>query len=69
MVKEGRLKVLQLIDKNKLKHSYMCFNYMMNNSILNKNTLKYFNNLLYVCTELKIKNIVLPFFDQVCKRF
>ena len=42
----------------------MCFNYMMNNSILNKNTLKYFNNLLYVCTELKIKNIVLPFFDQ-----
>ena len=42
----------------------MCFNYMMNNSILNKNTLKYFNNLLYVCTELKIKNIVLPFFEE-----
>ncbi len=62
--KDGRLKISQLIKKNQLKEPYMCFNYMMNNSILNKNTLKYFNNLLYVCTELKIKNIVLPFFEE-----
>ena len=62
--KKGRLKIKHLIKKNKLKQPYLCFNFMMNNSILKQTTLLYFKELLEVCNDLKIKNIILPFFDK-----
>ena len=61
---EGRNEILGLIEENNLNSSYLCFNYMMNNSILEISAISQLTNIFEICSQLKIKNIVLPFFDK-----
>ena len=61
---EGRNEILRLIDDNNLNSSYLCFNYMMNNSILEISAISQLTTIFEICVHLKIKNVVLPYFDK-----